>query len=325
MRSRIWLTHRLLPDVMARLEADADVIVSADGEGLDPVDAAIVGVKITFDGPCLDRLGPRLKVVARTGMGLDNIVVPAATERGILVTNTPDAPTESTAEHAVALLLSLSKRVVVGDRSLRGASVVPADLMGTELRGRVLGVVGLGRIGRRVAEICGKGLGMRVAAYDPYVEAGVANSLGVEMIGSLEALLSQADVVTLHTSLTPETQHLIGEQELRWMKPGAYLINVSRGGVVDEGALVQVLQEGHLAGAGLDVFASEPPAPDNPLLNLPGVPIVATPHMGSRTRRGVRAMHEGAADQVLQILRGERPDFLVNPEVWPGRMTPGVS
>jgi len=325
MRSLVWLTHQLLPDVVARLETEAGVIVSADGEGLPPVDAAIVGIKITFDGPFLDQLGPRLKVVARTGMGIDNIVVPAATQRGILVANTPDAPTESTAEHAVALLLSLSKRVLVGDRSLRGASVAPADLMGTELRGRVLGVIGLGRIGRRVAEICGKGLGMRVTAYDPYVDAGQASSLGVEMIGSLEALLSQADVVTLHPSLTPETQHLIGEQELRWMKPDAYLINVSRGGVVDEDALVQVLQEGHLAGAGLDVFASEPPALDNPLLNLPGVPIVVTPHMGSRTARGVRAMHEGAADQVLQILRGERPDFLVNPEVWPGRMASWVS
>jgi phosphoglycerate dehydrogenase-like enzyme len=127
--------------------------------------------------------------------------------------------------------------------------------------------------------------------------------------------------VTLHTALTPETRGLIGERELRQMKPGAYLINVSRGGVVDEEALVQVLREGYLAGAGLDVFAKEPPALDNPLLNLPGVPIVATPHIGSRTARGVRAMHEGAADQVLQVLRGERPPFLVNPEVWPGRVS----
>ncbi len=320
MRPLIWMERRLHPEALARLEEVAEVIASTDLADLPGAAAAIVSSIPAVNAAFMDQAGPSLKVIARPGIGVDNIDIPAATQRGILVVNTPDAPTESTAEHAVALLLALSKRVVMGDMTLRGTDLPRARLLGTEARGRVLGVVGFGRIGRRVAEICALGLKMRVIAYDPYVDRTQAAALGVEMVDDLDTLLAQADFVTLHCALTPETRHLIGERELRRMKPGAYLINVSRGPVVDEAALVRVLEEGHLAGAALDVFDPEPPLPDNPLFRM--VNVVVTPHIGSYTDLGTLAMSEGAAEQVLQVLRGERPTFLLNPEAWPGRVAP---
>ncbi|NOZ28210.1 MAG: hydroxyacid dehydrogenase [Chloroflexi bacterium] len=317
MRPRVWVERRLAPEALARLTAAVDAITEADMDQLPGCHAAIISSLPAADGTFMDRAGPTLRVIARAGIGVDNVDIPAATERGILVVNTPDAPTESTAEHAVALLLAVAKRVTAGDRGLRGADIPRSQLFGTEARGRVLGVVGFGRIGRRVAEICALGLKMRVIAYDPYVDRERADALGVEMVDSLEALLERADFVTLHVALTPETRHLIGERELRRMKPGAYLINVSRGPVVDEAALIRALEEGHLAGAALDVFDPEPPSPENPLLHMDNV--VVTPHTGSFTDLGVKAMSEGAVEQVLQVLRGERPSFLLNPEAWPGR------
>jgi phosphoglycerate dehydrogenase-like enzyme len=159
---------------------------------------------------------------------------------------------------------------------------------------------------------------MRVLAYDPFLLDPAPTSVGIEMIADLDGLLAQSDFVSLHTPLTPETRHLIGERELWLMKPGSYLINASRGPVVDEAALIHALEAGHLAGAGLDVFDPEPPEPDNPLLRMTNV--VVTPHIASSTDRGLAAMMNGAIDQVLQVLRGECPTFLVNPEAWPGRV-----
>jgi D-3-phosphoglycerate dehydrogenase len=320
MKSRVWVEAGLHQDALTQLEAAVKVITDTGLSCPPEVDAVILSSRPTADAAFMDQAGARLKVIARTGIGVDNIDIMAATQRGILVVNTPDAPTESTAEHAVALLLALSKRVVAGDMSLRGAEIRRPQLMGTEVRGRVLGVVGFGRVGRRVAEICRQGLGMRVIAYDPYVDPATVTALGVEVVDDLYALLTQADFVTLHPALTSETHGLIGERELRRMKPGAYLINVSRGPVVDEAALVRALEDGHLGGAGLDVFDPEPPAPDNPLLCMSNV--VVTPHIGSYTDLGSKALGEGAVQQVLQVLRGEQPPFLLNPTVWPGRAAP---
>lgn len=317
MKPKIWMDVTLSPEARARLKEAAELILETTLENLTGVEAVIMGPTIAVDSAFMDRAGASLKVIARPGIGVDNIDIPAATERKILVVNTPDAPTESTAEHAVALLLALAKRVVAGDMSLHGTDVPRDGLLGTEVRGRVLGLVGLGRIGRRVAEICGQGLGMKVIAYDPYVDQTLVAGLPAEIVADLPTLLARADFVSLHTALTAETRHLVDAETLRQMKPGAYLINASRGPVVDERALVQVLAEGHLAGAALDVFDPEPPSPDNPLLRMPNV--VATPHVASYTDRGTQAMYEGTVDQVLQVLRGERPPNLLNPEAWPGR------
>ena len=318
MKHKIWVGYDLMPEPLALLEAEAETIHSTNIADLPGVAGVILGVEPTANADFMDRTGQTLKVIARHGIGVDNVDLAAATERGIIVVNTPDAPTESTAEHAVALLLALAKQVVAGDRKLRGTANTPqSQLQGTEVRGRTLGVIGFGRIGRRVAQICGQGLQMRIIAFDPYINQSQAAAMDVEVVDSLEALLDQADFVSLHPALTPATEHLISKAELHRMRPTAFLINVSRGPIVDEVALIEALEAGQLAGAAMDVFDPEPPTPNNPLFRLPNV--VATPHISSFTDLGRQAMSQGAVEQVLQVLRGERPPFLVNPKAWPGR------
>jgi D-3-phosphoglycerate dehydrogenase len=287
-------------------------------DNLHGAEAAIIG-RSRVDAAFIEHAGPSLKLVIRHGIGYNTLDVPAATRYGVLACNTPDAPTESTAEQAVGLLLAVAKLIVKSDMTLRAhAPVVLAELRGVEVLDRVLGVVGYGRIGRRVTEICALGLKMRVVVFDPYLSATASLPEGVSMVESLDALLPRVDFLTLHTPLMPETHHLIGERELRLMKPGSFLINVSRGPVVDEAALIGALESGHLAGAGLDVFDPEPPSPDNPLLRMTNV--VVTPHVASNTDKGYWRMSQSVVDQVLQVLAGERPSFLIDPAAWPGRM-----
>ncbi|MFN8501586.1 hydroxyacid dehydrogenase [Kouleothrix sp.] len=314
---RVWAHAAFAPEALAELAPIADVQAgSAHDAGwlaaAASFDALILDGVTLIDGATLDQIGPRVRVLARTGIGVDRIDLAAATERGVLVVNTPDGPTESTAQHAIALLLSLTKRVATSDRSLRaGQWQMPTP--GLELLGATLGLVGLGRIGGRVAEIA-RALGMRVLAFDPYIAAGRAAALGVTPTASLEDLLASADVVSLHCPAIPETYRLIDAAALARMRPGSYLINVARGAVVDEDALVSALRDGHLAGAGLDVYESEPAAADHPLFSLPNT--VCTPHIASYTTAGVLKMQVMACQQVALALRGERPTELVNPQVW---------
>jgi len=284
------------------------------------IQALIAGSTLDLSGETMD-LFPHLRVLCRPGIGVDNIDIPAATERGICVVNTPDAPTESTAEHAVALIMNLAVRVFDGDRAVRqGNWGMRKQRLGVELKGKTLGVIGLGRIGSRVAEICKLGLKMQVLAHDPYVDRTKAERLGVELKEDLMQVISQADFLTLHVPHTPETRKMINADALAAMKSTAYLINCSRGPVVDERVLIEALQEGTIAGAGIDVYDPEPPAMDNPLFSLPNT--ICTPHIGSFTEDGVRAMGIGAAEGVLAVLRGERPTGLaqlVNLQVWDRR------
>jgi phosphoglycerate dehydrogenase-like enzyme len=317
MKPNVWTEVNLHPEALARLQAYAEVITGTI-ENLQGVDAAIIG-RSYVDANFIERAGPNLKLVIRHGIGYNTLDVPTATQYGVLSANTPDAPTESTAEQAVGLILAVAKRIVQSDRVLRANTPwTLAELRGTEVRDRVLGVVGCGRIGRRVTEICALGLKMQVVIYDPYCSTLAGLPESVTMASSLDDLLSQADFLTLHTPLMPETYHLIGERELRLMKPGSYLINVSRGPVIDEAALIRVLEDGHLGGAGLDVFDPEPPSPDNPLLHMTNV--VVTPHVASNTDKGVWRMSQSVVDQVLQVLAGERPSFLIDHAAWPGRV-----
>ena len=318
MQPKVWTEVELHPEALARLQAHAEVITKGNSDNLAGVDVAIIG-RSHVDGAFIERAGPSLKLVIRHGIGYERLDVPTATRYGVLSANTPDAPTESTAEQAVGLLLAVAKMIVKSDMVLRANTPwTRADLCGTEVRGRVLGVVGCGRIGRRVTEICALGLTMRVIVFDPYLRDVAGLPEGVTLAASLEELLPQVDFLTLHTPLTPDTHHLIGERELGLMKAGSYLINVSRGPVVDEAALIRALERGHLAGAGLDVFDPEPPMPDNPLLRMTNV--VVTPHVASNTDKGMWRMSQSVADQVLQVLAGERPTFLIDPACWPGRM-----
>ncbi len=257
---------------------------------------------------------PLLEAVGRPGVGVDNVDLAGATAAGVIAVYTPDAPTESTAEHAVALMLALAKQVRHGDLTIRAAGFKHRrDYVGVELLGKILGVVGLGRIGRRVAEICGKGLGMRVLGYDPYLAPEQVRALGAEPCPDLDAVVREADFLTVHTPLVAQTRGLIGARELALMKPTAYLINVARGPIVDEQALLETLRAGRIAGAGLDVFDVEPIPYPHPLLELDNV--VLTPHLASFTEDGNRKMGIGVAEQMLKALRGERPDFVANPEV----------
>lgn len=317
-KPRLWMDWNPPQELIDRVSPLAEIVTDRDESKL-PGSRVVSVTRTRADGAFMDRVGPSLVAIARPGIGVDNIDVDAATERGILVSNTPDAPTESTAEHAVALLLAVAKRVMVGDMFLRGdTSIQRTDMHGTEVRDRVLGVVGYGRIGRRVAEICALGLKMRVRVHDPYLAEPPTPPEGIEFVEDLDAIFAESDFVTLHVPLMPTTRHLANERRLRLMKPGSYLINASRGPVVDEAALIRVLEEGHLAGAGLDVFDPEPPEPDNPLLRMKNV--VVTPHIASATDRGLTAMREGTIENLVNILSGRRPRWMVNPQAWPGRM-----
>lgn len=321
-QARVW-THSPFSEQAVAILAPLAEVVTGTRHGTDEwfaqaasCDAMIIGGTTIINGPVLDRIGPRLVAVARPGIGFDCIDLQAASERGVIVTNTPDGPTESTAEHAIALMLSLTKEVVLADRILRSGAGFPnygSFPPGLELRGATLGLVGLGRIGGRVAEIA-RVLGMRVLAYDPFITPERAATLGVEPVATLEAVLNNADVVSLHCPASPETHHLINAERLAQMRRGAYLINVARGAIIDEQALVEALRSGHLAAAGLDVFENEPTIPDHPLYSLPNT--VCTPHIASYTGASVLRMQLMACEQVAMALRGERPTSLVNSDVW---------
>lgn len=321
MAKKVWMEWPLPAEQLARLAGLAEVVTDGD---LDKIAGAtvITGIRRHYDGAFMDSVGPNLVQIAKPGIGVDNIDLVAATERGILVCNTPDAPTESTAEHAVALLLAVAKRVVVGHSQLTGRDEIPSEEMhGTELMGSTLGVVGYGRIGRRVAEICALGIKMKVTVYDPLLPEGAVLPQGVSRAEGLDSVFSGNRFVTLHTPLLPSTRRLADARRLGLMQPGSYLINASRGGVVDEAALVEALRSGHLAGAGLDVFDPEPPLADNPLLHMRNV--VATPHVASNTEAGMAAMQEGTVTNIARALKGDRPQWIANPEAWPGRLGKG--
>jgi D-3-phosphoglycerate dehydrogenase len=319
----LWTSTPLRAQALALLEGNATVLVSKLGESTgewyeeaSTADIIMVRGSTFVTGEVMDRLGPRLRIVARAGIGVDRIDLDAATARGILVVNTPDGPTESTAEHAIALLLNLCKQVAVGDRILRAGRPFPALFEmtpGLETAGAVLGLLGLGRIGSRVAVIA-RALGMKVLAYDPFVSQERAAALDVELCSSVEALLPHVQVVSLHCPSIPETHHLINADTLKLLPAGSYLINVARGALIDHDALYDALSSGHLAGAGLDVFDPEPPIANHPLFSLPNT--ICTPHIGSYTAAGLERMQVMACEQVVSALRGERPTNLVNPDVW---------
>jgi D-3-phosphoglycerate dehydrogenase len=242
--------------------------------------------------------GTRLEVIGRAGAGVDTIDVDAATERGIIVMNTPGGNTTAVAEHTLALLLALARRVAVADATLKAGRWEKNRLQGVELLGKTLGILGLGRIGGEVARRA-LGFRMQVLAYDPYLTREAAERLGVDSV-ELDELLTRSDFITIHTPLTGDTRHLIGEAELARMKPGVRLINCARGGIIDEAALARALASGQVGGAGIDVFEQEPPPADHPLLRFEQV--VLTPHLGAATDEAQSAVALAIADQVADVL-----------------------
>ncbi len=320
-QAHVWTWRALQPEAMAILEDLASVSVTRIGERNDwypeasTADAILVSGEAFVTGEVLDRIGPRLRIIARAGIGVDRIDLDAATQRGIMVVNTPDGPTESTAEHTIALMLNLCKRVSFTDRILRSGQSFPSlteVTPGFEVFGAVLGLIGLGRIGSRVAAIA-QVLGMKVLAFDPFTTPERAGALGVELVPTLETLLPHAQVVSLHCPSTPQTYHIINVETLKLMLQGSYLINAARGALIDEAALLEALRSGHLAGAALDVYDPEPPMKDNPLFTLPNT--ICTPHIASYTGASVLRMEVMVCEQIVSALRGERPTNLVNTDV----------
>jgi len=265
------------------------------------------------DAELLDA-APHLRVVSNYAVGYDNIDVVAASERGVAVTNTPGVLTGATADFAFALLLAAARRVTEADRSVRRGEWLtwePEFLLGRDVHGAVLGIIGLGRIGRAVARRAA-GFDMKVIYTDAQRFTDVEDELAVDYV-SLEELLRIADFVSIHVPLNRETAGLIRRRQLQMMKPGTILINTSRGGIVDENALVEALREGPLAGAGLDVFDEEPLPSDHPITELDNV--VLAPHLGSGSAEARSAMAGKAARNLVAVLSGRMPDHIVNPEV----------
>jgi len=258
-----------------------------------------------------------LKVISRTGAGVDNVDVEVASQRGIKICNLPGLNSISVSEHAAALILSLAKALPYLDEGVRSGNWTTRNSRkGIELRGKVLGVIGYGRIGSRTAAILREGFGMRVLAYDPYLAEGrdsgdVSPSEEQEVVFvGLDELLTHADVVTLHLPATPETEGLLSRERLQRMKPTAYLINTSRGSVVEEEALVEMLKSRKIAGAGLDVFEREPLSSNHPLAKMSNV--ILTPHAAALTREcSIRAAVE-AARAVVDVLSGREPQHVAN-------------
>lgn len=255
---------------------------------------------------------PELRVISRNGVGFDRIDVAAATHRGVAVTITPEGNHQAVAEHAMALLLAVTRSIVPYAVATRDG-IWRRSAMHLPLRGKTLGIVGLGRIGRSVAQRAAA-FGMRVVTCEKFPDAQFVAGSKIEVM-DLDQLLTMADYVTLHTPLGPETRELINVRTLALMKPGSVLINTARGGLVNEDDLLAALRSGHLAGAGLDVLQAEPPPVDHPLLQLPNV--VVTPHIASFDTQGVEDMSVGAARNIVDILQGRWPTggALVNPEV----------
>ena len=323
---KILLAEMIHPKGVALLEEHHQVIVASGVDGptlckeIQGMDALIVR---SIDVPnevmeCADKL----KVIGRHGMGIDNIDLNVATGKGIMVVNTPTANMQSVAEHIVTVILSSAKRVVTYHNAVKAGVFSRGDVslprlaqelnyLGREVKEQKVGLIGLGKIGSKVAHICSVGLGMRVFAYDPYLPADFPFGQ-VERKNTLKELLEESDYVSLQVPLTPQTKDIIGYEEICMMKESAYLINVSRGPVVNEEGLLMALREKRIEGAVLDVYWQEPPPADHPLLKMDNV--LLTPHVAGVTEESLRQISLQVAEGVLDALAGKEPCTLCNPD-----------
>ena len=327
-KPRVFVTRELPGDALERVKEYYEVEVWKEYtappyevllEEAKRSDALVTLLTDKVDCRLIEESQPRLRIISQYAVGYDNIDVECATKHGVYVTNTPGVLTNATADLTWALILAITRRIVEADRFVRsgewyrtGTGWHPKMLLGFEVSGATIGIIGMGRIGRAVARRA-RGFGMRVLYYDKKrLPEDVERELCAQYV-DLETLLREADIVSLHTPLTPETYHMIGEKELRMMKPTAYLINTSRGKVIDTDALVRALKEGWIAGAALDVFEEEPLPPDHPLTKLDNV--VLTPHIGSATWKTRTRMADIVAENLIAFAQGKVPPTLVNKEV----------
>jgi D-3-phosphoglycerate dehydrogenase len=295
---------------LLRSHHDVDVRVGLDRAELCSIlpeyDALIVRSQVQVDRELIEA-GSRLVVIGRAGVGVDNVDLEAATRAGITVVNAPTGNTIAAAEHTLALLYGVARRIAAADASVRRGEWERSRFTGLELRGRVLGIIGLGKIGQAIA-VRARAMEMTVLGVDPYLSPEQAENHGVELV-DLDALLARSDVVSVHVPLTRATRGLIGRDALAAMKPGALLLNVARGGVIDEAAVADALRSGHLGGAGIDVFEHEPPT-GSPLLDAPNT--ILTPHLGASTAEAQVLVSEEVAAQVADVLAGRSARYAVN-------------
>ncbi|WLG53625.1 D-glycerate dehydrogenase [Pseudomonas sp. FP1742] len=325
MKKQVVLYKKLSPLLMARLHEHTEVtlIDSLDAEGLAKLRQALpraqglLGASLKLDAGLLD-LAPNLEAIASVSVGVDNYDIDYLTERRILLSNTPDVLTETTADTGFALILATARRVVELANMVRAGqwnrNIGPAHF-GSDVHGKTLGIIGMGRIGEALAQRGHFGFGMPVVYHSHSPKPAVEQRFNAQYL-SLTELLQQADFICLTLPLTAETEKLIGAREFALMRPQSIFINISRGKVVDEAALIEALQQNRIRAAGLDVFEREPLRPDSPLLQLNNV--VATPHIGSATHETREAMATCAVENLLAALAGQRPANLVNGRAWKG-------
>lgn len=309
---RVHVTELIHENALKTLRKHANVVTWEDPDVRDLSKADGVIVRAAVVDRAMMQAAPGLRVIGKHGVGLDAIDVAAAREFGKTVVFTPHANMEGVAELAVALMLAVARNIPYGHARLKAGAyekVAPKELTGVELNGKTLGLVGLGRIGRRVGEICGKGFGMRLAGYDPFLPDAQFAELGIRKAATVEDLLPMADVISISVPLTPETASLINAERLGLCKKTAILVNTARGGIVEESALCEALQNGVIRAAASDVFASEPIRPENPLMALPN--FAALPHIGASTEESLVRMGETVVADVLRVLKGEEPLYPV--------------
>jgi len=303
-----------------RKGADVDVKTGLKPEELLAIIGEYEGLMVRSETKVTAKVieaGKKLQVIARAGVGIDNIDVEAATQRGIVVVNAPTANTMAAAEHSIALMLAMSRNIPQAHESLKGGAWKRQNFVGVEVRNKTLGIVGLGNVGSEVARRV-QGFQMKVLGYDPYVSPEHARNLRVELV-PLEQIIREADFITLHLPLTPQSKNMIGAKEISIMKPTVRIINCARGGLIDEQALDQALREGKIAGAALDVFAQEPPK-DSPLLKNERV--IVTPHLGASTQEAQANVAIDAAEQIVSVLNGQPVRYAVNAPLISAEMMP---
>jgi len=323
-RPRVYVTRQIFPDALDLIEKHAEMELWPDDEpptadqlkeALSEVDGAIINVMDRIDAPLLDA-APKLRVLSQVAVGLDNVDIPEANKRNILVGYTPGVLAKSTADLAFALLLAVARRVVESDKWVREGnwkiSHHPMFWLGSEVNGSTLGILGMGGIGLETAKR-GLGFDMKVIYHSRTRKRELEKIHGFKY-ASLKRVLTESDFLSIHVPLTPETHHFISDKQLNMMKPSSILINLARGAVVDTEALYEALLKGAIAGAGLDVFDPEPVPPDHPILGLDNV--VVLPHIGSASNRSRREMHLLAARNLLAGLKGERLEECANPELY---------
>ena len=310
----VWPTLDRERAILEPLDVELVPSPSGDEETLVQLAAGVDGIMTCFATvtPAVVRATDQLKVIARYGIGVDNIAVDVATGRDVVVTNVPDYCVEEVAEHALALLFACARRLTLYDRAVRAEnwnSKVGMPLF--RIQGKTLGIVGFGQIGRRVAAKA-QALGLRVLASSPHLTSGDAQRAGCRAVSLIE-LLKESDFVSLHLPLTPETALMFDRERFHLMKPGAIFINTSRGGLVESSALAEALGSGHIAAAGIDVLPQEPPDPCDPLLKQEN--LIVSPHVAFYSEESLAALQTRTAEAVAQVLQAKMPESVVNPEV----------